>query len=104
MVPGEKGQVGNHYGSETASSQQGGSQSHGGESEATGSTHFSQTQNGAVRKDQADAERVDFAKLVKNRDAEPKHVEKLKKEFEGGIGELRSEIELMQPNMKAAER
>jgi len=104
MVPGEKGQVGNHYGSETASSQQGGSQSHGAGSEATGSTHFSQTQNSAVRKDQADAERVDFAKLVKNRDAEPKHVEKLKKEFEGGIGELRSEIELMQPNMKAAER
>lgn len=83
-----------HDGSETASQQ----------SEATGSTHFSQTQNTTVRKDQADAERVDFSALKKNRDVQPKQVETIKKDFEGKIGELRGEIEQMQPNMKAVEQ
>jgi structural maintenance of chromosome 1 len=86
------------------SSQRDGSETASQQSEATGSTHFSQTQNTAVRQDRADAERIDFSKLTRHRDAAPTQVEAIKKEFEAKIADLRGEIEQMQPNMKASER
>lgn len=74
-------------------------------SEATSaSTHFSQKDNAQVRSDKAEAEKIDFSLLKKNRDVRPDKVDEIKKTFESKITDLRSEIELMQPNMKASEK
>jgi len=83
-----------------------GSQAHSeGLSEATGSTHLSQKDDKAVAADRRKAEKIDFKSLsAKYRDAPSKQADSLKRELERSISDLKSDIEAMQPNMKAAER
>ena len=83
-------------GTSSESGSQAGSQS----SETTASTHFSQKDNQQVRRDQTDAERVDFSELENHRDVEPSKLPKIKNDYESKLTELQGEIQQMQPNMK----
>jgi structural maintenance of chromosome 1 len=71
---------------------------------SSGSTHFSQKDNAQVKQDYAKAEKIDYSELKKHRDARPNQVESIKKTFETKISDLKGEIEIMQPNMKAGEK
>ena len=71
------------------------------QSELTASTHFSQIDNHTVRRDQMDAERLDFSSLLEHhRVAGTNALPKIKTEYESKLGDLEVEIQQMQPNMK----
>ncbi|CAM9830507.1 unnamed protein product, partial [Sphacelaria rigidula] len=91
-----------------------GSQSNGSSVRASGAgsssqdpstMHFSQTQNQTVQEDMAEALKVDLSKLKKHRGAkDPQELEEIRAGYTTRIQNLQKEIDLMQPNMKAAER